>query len=55
MVQCIKDNVNNLNFIGFKHIYREANFVTNKLAHLGHSTTSTFIWFNCLFCLGLKK
>lgn len=39
---------NDFNFISFKHIYREANFVAYKIAHLGHSVFNSSIWFNFL-------
>lgn len=44
--QDIKFTANVFDFISFKYIYKEINFVTDKLAHLDYSTTSTYVWFN---------
>lgn len=48
LVQDIKATANDFIFISFKHIYREANFVAYKITHLGHSVSSSSVWFNCL-------
>ncbi|PRQ56349.1 putative ribonuclease H-like domain-containing protein [Rosa chinensis] len=46
IVQDIQDIATRFNSISFRHIFREANFVADALANLGHKCTSGNMWTN---------
>ncbi|KAL6190194.1 hypothetical protein ACLB2K_036592 [Fragaria x ananassa] len=44
LIQDIKTLSNSFEFVCFKHVFREANFVANALANLGHRLSNLCFW-----------
>ncbi|XP_050387311.1 uncharacterized protein LOC126803570 [Argentina anserina] len=44
LIQDIKTIANNFEVVVFKHVLRDANFVANAIASVGHSCTNDVIW-----------
>ncbi|XP_004292334.1 PREDICTED: uncharacterized protein LOC101294915 [Fragaria vesca subsp. vesca] len=48
LVQDIKALSSSFEFVKFKHVFREANFVANALANLGHMVDNMNLWEECV-------
>ncbi|KAL6133943.1 hypothetical protein ACLB2K_066176 [Fragaria x ananassa] len=48
LIQHMRHLRNSFEFISFKHVFKEANYVANTLANLGHGLSSVCFWEECV-------